>query len=320
MSKLLLDEQPLVLLPELAALIGLNEAIILQQINYWLNKKGVGRYHDGQKWVRNTYDEWQENFPFWSKRTIQRILDNLREAGLIQVANLNKTAYDRTNWYTIDYDHLDKLTTSKQTTCPDQSGQTDHIEEDNLARPIPETTAETTTETTADISEPEKEILPTEAQRVKELADKIDPTLEGDLALDVLGLGKEYQEKYGNASTSSGNDHGPWLTWANESQVIGPRFGIRQDQIQRVGYLLETRYGLAPPLGNKSRMKHWINGCAELYQATDGDMDVIKEAGDALRRDGMTLSQPQSFYNKVVAVVGEKRSGGGKKGVITIGR
>ncbi len=38
MAKLLLNEQPLVVLPELACKIGLNEAIILQQLNYWLHK------------------------------------------------------------------------------------------------------------------------------------------------------------------------------------------------------------------------------------------------------------------------------------------
>lgn len=38
MSKLLLDDEPLVILPKLAAAIGLNEAIILQQLHYWLEK------------------------------------------------------------------------------------------------------------------------------------------------------------------------------------------------------------------------------------------------------------------------------------------
>lgn len=35
-NKLLLDEHPLQVMPKLAALIGLNGAIILQQIHYWL--------------------------------------------------------------------------------------------------------------------------------------------------------------------------------------------------------------------------------------------------------------------------------------------
>ena len=35
-SRLLIDEYPLVVQPSLAALVGINEAIILQQIHYWL--------------------------------------------------------------------------------------------------------------------------------------------------------------------------------------------------------------------------------------------------------------------------------------------
>ena len=36
MSKILFDEQPIVVSRELAKLIGLNEAIVLQQVHYWL--------------------------------------------------------------------------------------------------------------------------------------------------------------------------------------------------------------------------------------------------------------------------------------------
>ncbi len=61
MSKLLLDEHPLLVLPSLAKKIGLNEAIILQQINYWLidSKKEI----DGRKWTYNSIKAWNEQFP-----------------------------------------------------------------------------------------------------------------------------------------------------------------------------------------------------------------------------------------------------------------
>ena len=38
MSNLLIHEEPLLVLPGLASRIGLNEAIFLQQIHYWLNR------------------------------------------------------------------------------------------------------------------------------------------------------------------------------------------------------------------------------------------------------------------------------------------
>jgi len=108
MSKLLLDEKPLVILPQLARQIGLNEAIVLQQIHYWMQHPELGKTHEGRKWIRNTYDQWAENFPF-SKSTTRRTLDSLRESGLVLVENLNQHAYDQTNWYTIDYDRLSNL-------------------------------------------------------------------------------------------------------------------------------------------------------------------------------------------------------------------
>lgn len=111
MSKLLLDEQPLVLLPQLAIVIGLNEAIILQQINYWVKLKEKARakdaYKDGNYWVYNTYEEWQKQFPFWSTKTIKRTIRNLEELEvLISTDIYNEKKYDKTKWYRIDYERL----------------------------------------------------------------------------------------------------------------------------------------------------------------------------------------------------------------------
>ncbi len=65
-SKLLLDEPPLQVMPTLATLIGLNEAIVLQQVHYWLKTKENDQqdYIDSHYWVYNTYKQWQKQFPF----------------------------------------------------------------------------------------------------------------------------------------------------------------------------------------------------------------------------------------------------------------
>ena len=65
MSNLLIDDYPILVLPKLATEIGLNEAIILQQIHYWL--KNSSHYHDNRKWIYNSYPEWQKQFPFGAK-------------------------------------------------------------------------------------------------------------------------------------------------------------------------------------------------------------------------------------------------------------
>jgi len=111
MSKLLIEEEPLQVLPSLALEIGLDDAIFLQQLHYWIRKSK--HEHDGQRWIYNTFTEWQAQFPFWSLRTMQRIAGRLVERGLIKVHKFNKTNWDRTNWYSIDYDAVAKLPVKK---------------------------------------------------------------------------------------------------------------------------------------------------------------------------------------------------------------
>lgn len=120
LGSLLIDDYPLMVLPKLAATIGLNEAIILQQVHYWLRKSK--HQYDGRTWIYNTYEDWQDQFPFWSRCTIKRTLKKLREpfAGdgsrpargpLLLTGNYNKFTPDRTLWYSIDYDALAEIFT-----------------------------------------------------------------------------------------------------------------------------------------------------------------------------------------------------------------
>ena len=107
MSNLLLNEVPLMCQPSLAPKIGLNEAIFIQQLHYWLNRST--NYIKNRIWVYNTIDDWHNQFPFWSVTTIRRIITSLEKKKLIITANYNKINIDRTKWYTIDYSALDEL-------------------------------------------------------------------------------------------------------------------------------------------------------------------------------------------------------------------
>ncbi|MDG6896507.1 hypothetical protein A6A19_00405 [Actinobacillus delphinicola] len=107
-NKLLIDDQPLQVLPNLAKLIGLNEAIVLQQIHYLL--KISKNYRDGYKWVYNSFEQWVEIFPFWSMSTIKRIFKSLENSDLvISSSNQNKLKFDKTKWYRINYSKLNQL-------------------------------------------------------------------------------------------------------------------------------------------------------------------------------------------------------------------
>lgn len=89
----------------IAGKLGLNEAIVIQQIHYTATNE-----RDGRLWAYNTLDDWAKNhFPFLSKSTIERVLSGLEKQGVILKSRYNRFGYDRTTWYAIDYDRLSEL-------------------------------------------------------------------------------------------------------------------------------------------------------------------------------------------------------------------
>lgn len=116
MSRLLIDEPPLQVLPSLAREIGLNEAIMLQQMHYWLIKSS--HEFEGVKWFYKTLEDWQTEFPFWSTMTIRRTLTNLEKQKVIRIGNFNKKKFDKTKWYTIEYQCVNRrCVQNEQTIC-----------------------------------------------------------------------------------------------------------------------------------------------------------------------------------------------------------
>ncbi|MDR7001360.1 conserved phage C-terminal domain-containing protein [Neobacillus niacini] len=107
MSNLLVYENPMMVIPSLANMIGLNEAIVLQQLHYWVDKST--HIIEGRKWIYNTYNDWQEQFSFWSLSTIKRIFRSLEDQGLLLSGNWNTSKMDKTKWYTIEYERLEAL-------------------------------------------------------------------------------------------------------------------------------------------------------------------------------------------------------------------
>lgn len=131
-NKLLLDSQPLVILPELAVAIGLDEAIVLQQIHYWCNfNANAGRnFQDGHYWVYNSMPKWLEQFPWYKKSKLERTFASLKKQDLIITGNYNKLAMDRTNWYRVNYEALQMLIASR-------SPQNEVMDHFKLTPPLP---------------------------------------------------------------------------------------------------------------------------------------------------------------------------------------
>lgn len=194
MSKLLLNERPLIVLPSLAESLGsVDKAIILQQLNYWVKKSK--NYHDGRPWVYNSMDSWAKQFPWIkSKTTIKKHFKDLKKLGLVLTGNFNQYSFDRTTWYTIDYEALEKfsddffakkaaekqedavqsigqeLTKEEPKNCPHKGQNLPNDNGQKLAQQyhrLPETTTETTTYTAE-----QAKSLPEEMQE-KEKKEKI---------------------------------------------------------------------------------------------------------------------------------------------------
>ena len=110
MGKLLIDEQPLQCQPSLAAALGsADEAIVLQQLHYWLSRTNNVQ-KDGHKWIYNSMADWLKQFPWIKSRArLNRYFDDLENRGLIITGNFNKAKFDKTKWYRIDYDALTDL-------------------------------------------------------------------------------------------------------------------------------------------------------------------------------------------------------------------
>lgn len=145
-SSLLINEPPLLVLPSLAKAIGLNDAIITQQLHYWLENPKAGVERDGFKWVFNTYDEWQENFPFWSTSTIKRTFLELEEKGVVISAQMDAKSRDMRKYYRLNYEKLAEFETLHRVNVipsigshrDDVKGNTETTTENNISSIVEE--------------------------------------------------------------------------------------------------------------------------------------------------------------------------------------
>ncbi len=116
-DELFIDSETLFIIPRLAQEIGLNEAIVLQQVYYWLDDRRRPEVRDGERWIYNTYTDWREQFPFFSLRTVQRTFLSLEQKGLLKSSHFSRhpeaAGVDHTKWYTIDFATVRTLRTAR---------------------------------------------------------------------------------------------------------------------------------------------------------------------------------------------------------------
>jgi hypothetical protein len=89
--------------PEIAKIYGVDIAIFLHNIAYWVQKNLANdlHFHEKRYWTYNTLDAFTIIFPYWSRRQIERIINNSLKKGILLKGNFNKTKYDRKGWYAL---------------------------------------------------------------------------------------------------------------------------------------------------------------------------------------------------------------------------
>ena len=113
MSKFIIEERPIVILPTLVRAFGFCEAAIIQKMHYFLdaNMEKQRHIHDGKAWTYGTYADWERYLDnIFANSTIRKAVSALEKRGvLISTTALNEHPFDRTKWYSIDYDALKEI-------------------------------------------------------------------------------------------------------------------------------------------------------------------------------------------------------------------
>ena len=111
-SNYLISESPVVFQPTLAAIFGVDEAILLQQI-HWFSKHPHDRrvelrLRDGRVWVKmkpeSMLNKIDGHLKFFSLRTFRRKVSNLKATGVLLIMHMD--VLDTSNWYAIDMERL----------------------------------------------------------------------------------------------------------------------------------------------------------------------------------------------------------------------
>jgi len=148
--------------PALACESGLNESLLLLQIEFWISISNNER--EGQRWTyQSTRDIQETTFPFWSIMTINRAIKSLEAKGLIITSTkYNNLKYDKTRWFTLNFQELSKLNSISIMGYVTRSSQNVTGSEQNDTRSSQDVTTipETTTETTTDDNDADKKSAP----------------------------------------------------------------------------------------------------------------------------------------------------------------
>lgn len=96
---------------ELATLFGVEKAIIIHNLYFWINHNAKNKVHihDGSVWTFNSSSAFAKLFPYIKERTISRYLVELEKSNIIITGNYNINSFDKTKWYAFSVPFLSEL-------------------------------------------------------------------------------------------------------------------------------------------------------------------------------------------------------------------
>lgn len=139
-----------------AAQYGLHEAILIQNIHFWIAKNQANRRHfyDGKYWTYNSAKAFAELFPYMTVNQVRRALDRLVELEILDKGNYNQSAYDRTSWYGFSDKWISSVSEIHLANLPNGNG--------SGAEPIPDRKPDP-----KPVGKPDRETAPKKAQPTK---------------------------------------------------------------------------------------------------------------------------------------------------------
>lgn len=182
-----------------AQLVGANAALILENISYWCehNAANNSNLHDGHYWTYNSTKAFGELFPYMTINVIRASLKKLKDNGLILTGNYNKSAYDRTMWYTLTEKAETMLDVNVHSDEPNQEEATDEAPSPapataqdpwgNTTNANTEQFQTSTYEPQPLLAEPEPKPQPKKTRKAKSFDDIIDAYTNDPQTKDLLG-------------------------------------------------------------------------------------------------------------------------------------
>lgn len=126
---------------KLAKDYGILEAILIQNIYFWIekNKANNKHFYDGRYWTYNSKKAFSELFPYASERQIKYSLEKLIKAEILVTGSYNKQWSDRTLWYSFTNKGLSIIQKCQMhsTNLSNENRQNCPMTTDNNAQPIP---------------------------------------------------------------------------------------------------------------------------------------------------------------------------------------